>query len=268
MVSITRKLLSDSVNAINTYYSFAVLVYAFFLYSERHNRFFLLIFIAATFGLAILIGYLIHSFIDQHSIKCGFRLLNTTISYDVSNPKGKVKTHYKSTIIAETDYLFVYPLAYQWSGNGAENLPKSLNPRLRISSIINDESTNKTTGPEPYKLSTARDGEWYYWLLTFNPPLHKGEVTDIDYIQQFDNSDHSAKQTFYYSVESPMKTLELNIRLPNNKSVKEVTCRYFKPTDNRKSYSGTGLIYNEDTHSAQWMIKNPKIGYQYHIDWR
>jgi hypothetical protein len=251
--------LQKLVEAINTYYAFALLVYAAILYATSNSLIFWWVLILATPLLIGWTGYLIHSYFIQRNYIHGFKVISDTMTYEILG-KDKYKLRYKTQLKAAFNYLFVYPIAYQWSGRGKENIPEITGDRLQLLAPINPIS--------PYKVTGSSIGEWHYWFAAFNPPVSKGEITEVNYSQTFTDSEHSAKPYLFYIVRTPMKKLELNVKFSNLDLPASVSCGYFKPSDPRRAIKSSGVVFQADKGWATWVIERPKRGYCYRIDWQ
>jgi hypothetical protein len=253
------KKLQKLVEAINTYYAFALLVYAAALYVTSHSFIFWWVLIVATPLLIGWAGYLLHNVLIQRNLIHGFKVISDVMTYEILG-KDKYKLRYKTKLQAAFNYLFVFPIAYQWSGRGKENIPEIVGNRLQLMAPINPVSAYKVTG--------SSLGEWHYWFAGFNPPLSKDEITDVNYSQTFYDTDHTAKPYLFYIARTPMKRLELNVKFHENELPSKVTCSYFKPSDPRRAIKGTGVQYQADKQWATWVIERPKRGYCYRIEWQ
>jgi hypothetical protein len=260
------KFLSSLVNTVNAYYSFALIIYVAFIYATRHNHFFIWIIIAATLSMAAWGGYTIHSLMQQRIQRYGFRTIKDSMTYDVSKPSRHI-LRYSTEIKAEADHLFVYPIAHQWTGSGAEEMPTVSEPGQQVLAQVN--TIDKAEGPKvgPYRLTMASGGEWQYWFVAFNPPMQKGDTALVKYSQAFNNADHTAKPCLYYYVSRSMARLELTVKFPPNEKTKAITAHFFKPSDNRRPFTIKDAHYDPDNHTANWVIDHPKKGYCYQINW-
>jgi len=251
------------VEAINTYYGFALLVYAAILYIASHNRFFMWVLVVTTPLLTGWTGYLLKSFIEQRNQRHGFSVLSSSMSYEIGN-NHKYALRYSIKVKASTNHVMVYPIGYQWTGMGEEAMPKVTGRGQQLLAIV--DSYDSKDKAAPYK-ATSTEGEWHYWFIALNPPIHKGETIDIKYSQEFHDKKGFARPELYYFVRTPMKSLELKVKFSVNALPATVTGTYTKLSDPSRPYQKTGVHYDPDTQWATWVIEQPKRGYCYRIYW-
>ena len=256
------------VEAINSYYAFAVLMYAAALYVANNSRLFWWVLAAATPLLAGWTGYLIRSYLDARNQKHGFQLLSHAVTYEIL-PANKYRYRLSACIKAEANRMMVYPVGYQWSGEGAGSVPRLGDKGQYLIGAINKyDVENESAKIAPYKESISSEGDWYYWFIGLSRALYKGETADIKYTQEFSDPKKKAKPYLYHMVNTSIKRLELNVKFPENALPKSVSCSYFKLSDRRRTYSSKGLEYSTDKQLATWVVEKPKFGYCYRIDWQ
>lgn len=255
------------IETLNNYYALAVLLYGIGLYVSSNTRVFIWIFFGASLIITGWTGFLLKSYLAHRYGLHGFRMLSDIMTYEIK-PQDKYILRYTTTLRAETNHLMVYPIGYQWSGSGHEGVPEIVGEGHRLVTAI--EPSNEYAGHSktiPHKITGHADGDWHYWFVAFNPPLHKGEVVDVKYSQEFHDKDGTAKPILYYFVRIPMKRLELNVKFPKTALPKDVWCSYIKPSDPRHSYKTKGVRYDAEKQWATWIIEKPKKGYCYRIHW-
>lgn len=255
------------IEAINAYYAFAVLVYTAVLYVTSHSHLFSWVFITTTPLIAGWTGYLLQSFLERRNQRHGFHTISDSASYEIGkNNKFVLRTSTK--IKAGRDHLMVFPLGYQWTGGGRQPMPKVTGAGQQVLATV--ERYNPKNGEAkvtPYKLGVSTEGDWHYWFIALNPPLHKGDIADIRYFQEFHDKKGMVKPVLYYFVRIPMKRLELNVKFPADALPKSVTASYIKASDSRRPYKGKGLQFDAEKQWATWVIDRPKKGYCYRIEW-
>ncbi len=261
------KRLQKSIEAINTYYAFFIMLYAIALYIASNSHIFPWVFFLATPVLAGWTGYLLKSYFERRNERHGFKILSDSMTYEINEDKT-FNLRYSTKLQACRNHLMVYPIGYQWSGSNYQSVPELTNPGQSLLSRVEKYDPGTDAAKiAPYKLTTT-EGDWQYWFAAFNPPLQKGEVVDIKYIQKFEDKKRTAKPCLYYFVRTPIKRLELNVRFPGHISPTAVTAKYIKSSDSRRPYAGKGLQYDADKQWATWVIDNPKKGYCYRIEWQ
>lgn len=260
--------LNKLVEAVNTYYAFAVLLYVAVIYVSKNSQLFLLILLALTPLIAGWTGYLLHSYMQGRNQKHGFRLLSQVMTYEVRK-NNKYFLRYTTTLRAEANRMMVYPIGYQWSGSTQGEVPTILNPEHRLVGVVQQyDPATHSAKVSSHTESVSSEDDWNYWFVGFNKALYKGDVTEIKYAQGFDDKSKLAKPCLYYLVNTPMDTLELNVKFPADQLPTVVTSSCFKLSDRRRSYPGKGLDYNPEKQWATWSIDKPKVGHCYRIDWR
>jgi hypothetical protein len=257
------------VNAVNSYYGFAIIIYAVALFLTGHGHLFWWAFIILTPILCAWGGYLLKPVVDRRVQRYGFRLLSDVMSYEIS-PNHKYTLRYTTKIKAEMDRLFVYPLSHQWTGSGEDEAAPVLSGsnQYLMGLVKDDHLKDHPQSIEPYELTLGSSGDWQFWFVAFNPPLHKGNTAEIKYSQVFHDPDGSAKPCLYYIVRTAsMKSLELNVKFPKNSAPKNVTASYTKPSNSTKFYKIKNFRYDHEKQWAILQIDNPKKGCCYRIDW-
>jgi hypothetical protein len=257
------KRINGWVDAINNYYAFALLVYTVALFAASYSNVFVLVFILATPVVAVWGGYLTKSYFDRRTLRHGFRIETDVMSYEIGANR-RYKLHYDTKLKAGRDNLMVYPISYQWTGSGDESIPKIKGKGLQLMAPV-------TGGRKPAAYGTSSsstDGDWRFWFIALNPPVHKGDIVDINYTQEFFDKRGEANPCLYYFARIPMKRLTLNVMFAKGATPSEVTCSYIKPSRPDRPFETTGVEYDRAKHWATWVIENPKVGYCYRINWK
>lgn len=264
VVALMRKI-RKWVDTINTYYAFALLLYALILFIARHSNIFLAFLLVTLPPLACWTGFLLRSYVDRRNQRYGFKMVSDSMTYEIRKDHRYV-LRYSTKLQAAGDHLMTYPIGYQWTGAGKQGPPKVLAKKQQTLAVVHraKNGTEKTT---PYKSADSTDGEWHYSFVAFNPPVHKGEVVYIDYSQEFHDKKHRAKPILYYFVRIPMKRLELTVTFPASALPKDVVGSYIKPSDPSRPFLKRGVRYNKGKRWATWVINKPKRGYCYRLTW-
>lgn len=262
-----RKRIQKFIDAVNSYYSFALLLYAAVLYIAAHNAVFWWVLIALTPILSGWTGYLIHSYVALRGVRYGFRLLSDIMSYEV-----KLNDHYvlryTTTLKAASNHLLSYPIGYQWSGATDGIVPEVITDGQKLLGVIEKyDKKTKTARVSSYQELVPSKGEWRYWFVGLAQPAYRNDIVEIKYKQEFFDKRKIAKPCLYYVVNSPMRKLELNVKF-SGKQPRTVYCSYIKPSDPRHAYLGKGLQYDPEKQWATWKVTHPKKGYCYRIQWQ
>ncbi|HEU5187143.1 MAG TPA: hypothetical protein VFT87_01425 [Candidatus Saccharimonadales bacterium] len=265
MVALIRKI-RKWVDTINTYYAFALLLYGLILFIARHSNIFLAFLLVTLPPLTGWTGYLLRSYFDRRNQRHGFTMVSDGMSYEIRK-NHKYILRYTTKLRAAGDHLMTYPVGYQWTGAGRQGAPHVFSKHQHIMKVVH-KSKNGVEKIAPYKLANAADGDWQYSFVAFNPPVHNGELVQIDYEQEFYDKQHRAKPILYYFVRTPMKRLELSVKFPASGLPKAVTGSYIKPSDSRRPYLKRGVRFNKNQRWASWVISKPKRGYCYRITWQ
>lgn len=262
------KKLQKLIEAINAYYAFVLLLYAAALYIARHSQLFFWVLIATTPLLAGWTGYLLKSFLERRNYRQGFRVLSDVMSYEIAN-KHASTLRYSTTLKAGTDHLMVVPIEYQWTGSGKEAVPQVIGKGQQLLAPVQQHSSKDNTAKiAPYKLTGSTEGDWHAWFVALNPPVHKGDIVEIKYSQEFHDKSSTAKPILYYFVRVPMERLELNVKFPKNALPRTVIGSYIKTSSPRRPHMREDVIYDPDKQWATWIIERPKKGYCYRIQWQ
>jgi hypothetical protein len=262
------KKLQKVIDTFNSYYSFALVLYAFVLYTAAHSHVFLFIAIALTPVLTGWGGYLIHGYLSNRNLKHGFKLISNVMNYELLG-NNKYLLSFKTDIEAEASRMMTYPIGYQWSGSGDGAVPQLADPKQKLIGVVKEASNEgRSASVMPYKETVSSEGDWNYWFVGFDHALYPGEKAQIRYSQLFEDKQRIAKPCIYYLVNTPMKRLELNVKFPANALPKTVTSSYFKLEDRRHAHTCEGVQYDPEKQWASWVIENPKYGYSYRIDWQ
>jgi len=254
------------IEAINTYYAFVVLVYAAAVYVARHNHLFFWLAAAATPLLAGWTGYLLHSFVQRRYQRYGFRVLEDTMTYELID-RQRSRLRFAPKLRADADHLIVFPISYQWSGDGKESVPELLSQGQQLMGVIHGKADG-TVQATPYEEIVASEGRWKYWLIGLKKPAYKGDIVEVAYQQHFFDGKKHAKPELYYKVRTPMRFLELNVKFAADMLPDTVSGSYSKPSDPRHEYASEGVDYDPNKQWATWRIENPKRGYCYRIHWQ
>lgn len=254
------------IEAINTYYGFAVLAYVAILYVASHNHLFWWILLALTPLLAGWTGSLIYGFWLRRHQRYGFRVIADAMTYEILGSHN-YSLRYTTTLKADENHLFTYPIGYQWSGKGEESLPRLLDPDQKLLGVVHTNEKDDSVNVAPYRENVTNEGEWKFWLVGLSQPVYKGEIVQVKYAQDFNDKKGAAKPYLYYCVRTSMERLELNVKFPDEKP-KTVYGSYIKPTDTRRAILADGVQYDPEKQWAAWVIHKPKIGYTYRIQWQ
>lgn len=266
---VDSKKIERFVETVNSYYAFALLLYTGALFVAANTDLFVWLFVIATPLVAGWGGYLVHAFFEQRRQRHGFRIIEDKMVYELTAPQ-RATLKYTTKIQAETNHLMVYPIGYQWSGSGEEGTPKLLNKNQQLLTLA-DTSTASLgkTKSKPYIASTvSTDGEWHYWFVALNPPVHKNDQVEVKYTQDFYDKKNSAKPYLYYFVRTKLQRLELQVAFPTSSAPKAITGSYIKPSQPSRPYPTPGLVYDQDQQRVTWIIEKPKKGYCYRIHWQ
>jgi hypothetical protein len=256
------------VEAINTYYAFAVLMYVAAIYVASHNHLFWWILLAVTPLLAGWTGYLLKGYFEDRNLKHGFKVISNVMSYEILGDHH-YRLHYKMKIKAEANRMMVYPIGYQWSGETEGSLPVLSDPGQHLVGVVDKhDPLTGTFKVSSYKESVSSEGDWNYWFVSFDHALYKGETIDINYTQDFYDKKRIAKPWLYYMVNTSTDKLELSVKFPADSLPKKVTSSFSKLSDRRKSYASKGVNYDPEKQWATWVINHPKFGHVYRIDWQ
>jgi hypothetical protein len=261
------KRVNKAIEAINTYYAFAVLLYVAALYVASHSQLFWWVLLALTPLFAGWTGFLFKSYLARRNQRYGFRVLSDKLTYEL---KGNHRSalRYATEVRAEVDHLFTYPIGYQWTGKGEEHIPEVLGEGQQLLGTIRLDGKHEKLRAGPYREVIPSEGEWHFWLVGLRSPLFKGEKSEIKYVQEFTDSRLTAKPCLYYFVRSSMESLQLNVKFPENALPKQVTCSYTKLSDTRRKYAAKGVVYEPEKQWASWTIRRPKRNYCYRIEWQ
>jgi hypothetical protein len=253
----------ELIDAVNSYYGFALIVYAAVLYVASHSHLFFWVFIIVTPLLTGWTGYLLKSFLNRRNQRQGFNILSEAMTYEVGN-NHKYTLRYSIRIKAGADHLMVYPIGYQWTGSGQEAIPKIVGSGQQLLGVTKQPSDkNDTAEIVPYVLTGSGEEDWHYWFVALNPPVYKGEVVEIKYSQDFYDEKGTAKPYLYYIVRVPLKRLELNVKFSSHALPKIVTGSYTRPSDARHSHATTDMHYDSEKQWATWVVEQPKNWFEY-----
>lgn len=256
------------VEAVNTYYAFTVLLYVAVIYVSSHSQIFLWILLALTPVIAGWTGWLLQSYFAGRNEKHGFRLLDHVMTYEVLGG-NRYRYSLQARVRAEANRLMVYPVGYQWSGEGPVYLPQIRDKGQHlVGTVENYNSDTAAAHVAPYKEIVASEADWNYWFVGFDRALYRGEIAEIHYTQDFYDAKKKAKPCFYHMVNSSVKKLEMNVRFPADALPTTVTASYFSLKDRRRVHMSKEIEYSPDKQWVTWTVKKPKFGYCYRIDWQ
>lgn len=259
------KKLHKLIEAVNTYYAFALVVYAAALYVASNSTVFIWMLAGGVPVMAAWAGYLLRSFIEQRTQRHGFTVLSDSMIYELG-PKHNYALRYTTRLRAAVDHLMVYPIGYQWSGNGVEGIPQLEHPGQLLLTLF--RARQRPARTLPYEAMTvSTEGNWHYWFVAFNPPVHRGNEVEIKYSQNFLDKKRQAKPYLYYFVRTNMKQLDLSVKFPRGVHPRSISSSYIKSTDPNRPYKKAGVVYDKDKRWATWTIHRPKRGYSYRIEW-
>lgn len=254
------------VEAVNDYYAFSLLAYAAVLYVASHHHVFFWILGFATPILAGWTGYLLKSYLDSRNQRRGFRIVSDSMTYEI-HPKNRYTFRYNTKIRAEWNHLMVYPIGYQWTGEGVEGTPKVTGKGQHLLSTVK-QGAKAAIKISPYQSTgLTTEGDWHYWFIALNPPLFKGDTARIKYSQEFFDKKGRARPHLGYFVRVPMQELVLNIKFDPKNMPKKVMSTIIKPSDPNHPYTTPGVKFDREKQWATWTIQNPKKGHCYNIHW-
>jgi hypothetical protein len=253
--------------AINTYYAFSVLIYATVLYLSRHSH----LLFWSTLALAPLLagwtGFLFRSWWEERTQRHGFQVVSDVMTYEIRD-NHKYILRYATKLKAQVNHLMVYPIGYQWTGRGKESIPEVTGNGQQLLALVKRQADKKDTVKIAASRVTANtDGDWHYWFVALNPPVHRGETVDIRYAQTFYDTAGAPKPYLYYFVRTSMQRLELNVKFPAGHLPTKVVGSYIKLSDPRRPYEAKGVQYDPQKQWATWVVEKPKKGYCYRIEW-
>lgn len=250
--------------ALNTYYQAIGILYVIALAVVALNKSTLLIIVAVIAPvIAGVAGYILRPIVEERTKRYGFKILSDKVVYEIK-PNGKYSLAYSTKLEAASDHRMAYPIGYQWSGHGKENPPKLTSPNQQLMAPIKRATQKKTN---PYEAaSISGEGNWHYWFVAFNPPVHKGSKVTIEYSQEFNDAKNSTKPYLYYFVRKPMQTLELQVKFPAKNLPANVKGSFIKTNDPNRPYKMSNVVYDKHKQWATWTIHHPKRGY-YRLDW-
>jgi hypothetical protein len=267
MQDLTRKIMKW-METVNTAYTFALVVSGVVFFVVRQSHFAPWIGAAFVLCLAGWGGYLLNEYRVRRSVRYGFTLRDVTMTYEI-NGNNRYKLKYLTKIKAATSHLMMYPIAYQWTGNGGESIPKVMGAGQRLLAPVKGRvDKHYVAKVVPYIMKRTSTGAWHYWFIAFDPPVHQGDEVTLNYAQDFHDIKGEAEPYLYYFVPTSMKRLELNVKFPAHAKPQKVVSEYIKPSDPSRPYAKAGVEYNPDKLWATWVINNPKKGYCYRIHWQ
>lgn len=255
------------VEAVNTYYAFALLLYVAVLYVSKNSQLFLWIILALTPLITAWSGYLLKAYLNLRYERHGFKMISNVMTYEILG-NDRYILRYSMSLKAIANHLISYPIGYQWTGDGSESLPKITGDGQQLIGVVKQYDPETTTAKVgPYQEVLPYEREWHYWLVGLNPPANYGDIVEIKYHQEFHDKKKVAKPSLYYMVKNPMKRLELSVKFSADKLPSSVN-GFTKRADSRVSRKASGVRYEPDKHWATWVIDKPKTGYTYHIEWK
>ena len=256
------------IDTFNSYYSFALVLYAFVLYAAAHSQVFLFVAIALTPILTAWGGYLIHSYLFDRNLKHGFKVISHAMNYEIVG-NNRYKLNIKTDLKAQASRLMTYPIGYQWSGSGDGSLPKLADPQQKLVGVVKHSEVNgESARIIPYRETVSSEGDWNYWFVGFDHALYPGDKVSVNYSQDFEDKKKIAKPFIFCLVNTPMKRLELSVKFPSDALPKSVSSSYSKLADRRHAHNCPGVQFDPEKQWATWIIEKPKFSYSYRIDWR
>jgi hypothetical protein len=130
------------IETFNTYYSFALILYAAALYLAAHHHMFWLIAGLITPILSGWGGYLLYAYLEQRDLRHGFRIITDSMTLEVGD-NGRYKLHYLRKLKAGVSHLMSYPISHQWTGSGEGARPVLKGKGQQILSLIDSEFEDK-----------------------------------------------------------------------------------------------------------------------------
>lgn len=270
-IQVRSSRIADSVGRWFTVYTVTFIVYA---YLTKHykligkHHLFIFILVAAAIVFVGWTGYLLKGAIDRRLLYHGFRRLSINLSYRIEpdkNGHSKYILEFVDKVRATSDHLMVYPVRHKWSGKGQELTPIVSGAGQQLVTVINKQGK---IGPYIEKRN-SRDGQWCYYFIAFNPPVHRSKKSfDVNYLQEFHDDKGSPEPYLSYTVlHYGLRELKLQVKvLSKPKSVS--TCHYKPHEPEKPSGVKDGMhLYDAKDNWISWTIKYPRKGYEYSISW-
>ena len=174
-----------------------------------------------------------------------FHILEKEITYEY-----KDKTHMvyrrRALVKALKNGLDAYYDKYQWTGTG----------NVKISSAIKEHQFRET----------IKKNVWQFYEIRFQKTLSKKESMDTELIWELKDTAEKAVPFFSATIEEPTDYLKLNLSLPCNIGVREVTCEVSSGIGAKKPFSSKTILLDRNG-KATWEIRKPKLLYHYEMKW-
>jgi hypothetical protein len=142
--------------------------------------------------------------------------------------------------------LDTYRDKYHWTGSGTVTL------------------TSGIKGQAVYE--TVRKNVWQCYEIRFQRTLAKGDTIDTEVVCNIDDSDCKAVPFFSATVEEPTEYLKLDLTLPANLGITEVTREVSTGIGASKPITSELVALN--THGeVSFSVSRPSLLYHYEIKW-
>ena len=174
-----------------------------------------------------------------------FHILEKEISYEY---KDKSRMVYRKRVLVKAlrNSLDAYYDKYQWTGSG----------NVKISSAIKEHQFRET----------IRKNVWQFYEIRFQKTLSKKETMETELIWELEDTAMKAVPFFSATIEEPTDFLKLNLSLPAELGVKELTCEISSGIGAKKPFSSK-TIQLDRNGKATWEIRKPKLLYHYEMKW-
>lgn len=174
-----------------------------------------------------------------------FHIIEKEITYEY-----KDKTHmvYRRRVLVKAlkNGLESYQDKYQWTGSG----------NVKISSAIKEHQFRET----------IKKNVWQFYEIRFQKMLSKNESMETELIWELEDIAVKAVPFFSATIEEPTDCLKLNLSLPSDAGVREVTCEVSSGIGAKKPFSSKTIPLDRNG-KAIWEIKRPKLLYHYEMKW-
>jgi len=174
-----------------------------------------------------------------------FQIVEKEITYEY-----KEKTHmvYRKRVLVKAlkNSLDVYHDKYLWTGSGNVNI---------ISTI-----------KEHQFRETIKKNVWQFYEVRFQKTLAKKESMETEIVWDLEDPTMKAVPFFSATIEEPTDLLKLNLSLPPELGVKEVTCEVSSGIGAKKPFSSKTIQLDRNGKTT-WEIRKPKLLYHHEIKW-
>lgn len=174
-----------------------------------------------------------------------FHILEKEISYEY-----KDKTHmlYKKRVLVKAlkNGLDTYHDKYHWTGNG----------NVKIFSAIKEQQFRET----------IRKNIWQFYEIRFQKTLSKNESIETEVFWELEDTANNAGPFISADIEEPTDLLRLNLSIPHDLGVKEITCETSSGIGAKKPFKSK-LRPLDRNGRVTWKEEKPKLLYHYEIKW-